>query len=54
MVDPDLTLEPTLSKAGEDQLPAGASTIASNKIYANQYDPDNPHDNVGVHFVALS
>jgi len=42
---------PLLSRTGEDQLAAGASTLASNKIFANLYDPDDPKDDVGIHVV---
>jgi hypothetical protein len=41
---------PTLSRMGKVLLPEGAITLASNKIFANLYDPDNPSKDVSVHF----
>jgi hypothetical protein len=53
MVDILNPVAPFISRIGEDQLPAGASTLSSNRIFANLYDPDDPNKkDVGIHFIA--
>lgn len=44
---------PILSRTGEAQIPAGASTLSSNKIYANLYDPDTQKVFMLLHAVMI-